>query len=78
MKLNLVLSAFGLGTCAGTRVPEPEKLSDAELMRRYKVLYPKPTKYRTASTAIMEEKLQKGGDEAKAIRRKLLARMGDV
>ena len=27
------------------RVPEKEKLSDAELMRRYKVLYPKPTKY---------------------------------
>ena len=33
------------------RVPEPEKLSDAELMRRYKVLYPKPTKYQTASTS---------------------------
>jgi len=40
------------------RVPEPEKLSDAELMRRYKVLYLKPTKYQTASTKVMEEKLQ--------------------
>ena len=60
------------------RVPEPENLSDAELMRRYKVLYPKPTKYQTASTKVMEEKLQEGGDEAEAIRRKLLARMSDV
>ena len=60
------------------RVPEPEKLSDAELMRRYKVLYPKPTKYQTASIQVMKEKLQQGGDEAEAIRRKLLARMDDV
>ena len=60
------------------RVPEPEKLSDVELMRRYKTLYPKPTKYQTASTHIMEEQLQEGGDEAEAIRRKLLARMSDV
>ena len=60
------------------RVPEPEKLLDAELMRRYKVLYPKPTKYQTASTKVMEEKLKEGVDEAEAIRRKLLARMADV
>ena len=60
------------------RVPEPEDLSDAELMRRYKVLYPKPTKYQTASTKVMEEKLQEDGDEAEVIRRKLLARMSDV
>ena len=60
------------------RVPEKEELSDAELMRRYKVLYPKPTKYQSASTKVMEEKLKEGGDEAEAIRRKLLARMADV
>ena len=59
-------------------MPEAEKLTDAELMRRYKVLYPKPTKYQTASTKVMEEKLKEGGDEAEEIRRKLLARMGDV
>jgi putative transposase len=59
-------------------VSELEKLSDAELMRRYKVLYPKPTKFQTASTKVMEGKLQEGGEEAEAIRRKLLARMGDV
>ena len=60
------------------RVPEPEDLSDAELMRRYKVLYPKPTKYQTASTKAMEETLQENGEEAEALRRKLLARMSDV
>ena len=47
-------------------------------MRRYKVLYPKPTKYQTASIKVMEEKLQEGGDEAEAIRRSLLVRMNDV
>ena len=34
------------------RVPEPEKLSDKELLRRYKVLYPTPTKYQTASVKV--------------------------
>jgi len=60
------------------RVPEKGKLSDKELMRRYKVLYPKPTKYQTASTKIMEEQLKENGEEAEVIRRKLLARMSDV
>ncbi|MFO8027220.1 MAG: transposase [Opitutales bacterium] len=53
-------------------------ISDKELLRRYKVLYPKPTKYQTASIAVMEKALRDGGEEAEAIRRKLLARMGDV
>ena len=50
------------------RIPEPEQISDAELMRQYKVLYPKPTTYQTAYTKVMEEKLLEDGDEAKAIR----------
>jgi REP element-mobilizing transposase RayT len=60
------------------RVPELRKLSDAELTRRYKVLYPKPTKFQTASTKVMEEHLQANGEEAEVIRLKLRARMGDV
>jgi len=64
------------------RVPAaPEsgrEITDQELLRRYRVLYPKPTKYQTASIQVMEKELAKGGDEAAAIRRKLLARMGDV
>jgi len=60
------------------RIPEQGSLSDAELMRRYKVLYPKPTQYQSASTKVMESKLQAGGEEADEIRLKLTARMGDL
>jgi hypothetical protein len=60
------------------RVPDASAASDQELIRRYRVLYPKPTKYQTASITMMEKELQKGGEDAEAIRKKLLARMGDV
>lgn len=53
-------------------------VSDAELMRRFRVLCPKPTKYQAESAKVMESKLYSGGEEADAIRRKLLARMSDV
>jgi hypothetical protein len=53
-------------------------ISDAELLRRYRMLYPKPTKYRTARIEVMEQKLAEDGEEATAIRRGLVARMGDV
>lgn len=53
-------------------------ISDVELMRRWRRLYPKPTKYETASAVVMERKLAADGEEAEAIRRRLLARMGDV
>ncbi|TVP80997.1 MAG: transposase [Puniceicoccaceae bacterium] len=59
-------------------VPPPGPLSDAELMRRYKVLYPKPTRYETASIKVLEGKLAAGGETAEAIRERLLARMHDV
>jgi putative transposase len=60
------------------RVGSADGISDAELLRRYRVLYPKPTKYRTAAIQVMEQKLAEDGEEAAAIRRGLLARMGDV
>lgn len=60
------------------RVPNAESVSDVELKRRYKVLYPKPTKYQEATAEEMFKALQSGGEDAEAIRRKLLARMGDV
>ena len=59
-------------------VPGEQVVSDEELMRRYKILYPKPTQYQIASIEVMEGQLRSGGAEAEAIRRKLLARMGDV
>lgn len=60
------------------RVPDASAVSDQELIRRYRVLYPKPTKYQTASITMMEKELQEGGEDAEAIRKKLMARMGDV
>jgi REP element-mobilizing transposase RayT len=60
------------------RVPEKVRLSDAELLRRYKVLYPKPTKYQTAEFARLEQSLLAGDADAQAIRDKLLARMSDL
>jgi REP element-mobilizing transposase RayT len=60
------------------RVPEPHSVSDAELLRRFKVLYPKPTKYQEVSALRLANTLTEGGEEAALQRRKLLARMGDV
>lgn len=60
------------------RVPEPSGVTDSELIRRYRVLYPKPTKYQTASIEVMEQELESGGEDADAIRQRLLARMGDI
>jgi len=59
-------------------VPNVENVSDAELMRRYKVLYPKPTKYQEASIKVLEKQLAEGGEEAEAVRHRLRVRMGDV
>jgi len=60
------------------RVPDSEDVSDRELLRRWRVLYPKPTKYEAASFAQMESALEANDDEAEAIRKRLLARMRDV
>ncbi|NBB77851.1 MAG: transposase [Verrucomicrobia bacterium] len=59
-------------------VPYQDSVPDAELLRRYRVLYPKPTAYETASIKLMEKTLAQNGHEAAEIRKKLLARMGDV
>ena len=53
-------------------------ISDEELMRRWRRLYPKPTKYETITAEVMEQTLVEGGEKAEAIRQRLLARMGDV
>ena len=60
------------------RVPEAVAVSDDELVRRFRLLYPKPTKYQTATVAEVERCLRSGGEDADAVRRRLLARMGDV
>ncbi|MGZ0656256.1 transposase [Coraliomargarita sp. W4R53] len=60
------------------RVPCAKAVSDRELLRRFRLLYPKPTKYQEASAKVLESQLQAGGEEAAAIRARLLARMTDV
>jgi REP element-mobilizing transposase RayT len=60
------------------RVPPAGCVKDDELIRRYRVLYPKPTKYQTASIEVMTTELQNDGEDAAVIRARLLARMGDV
>ena len=60
------------------KVPDASRISDTELMRRYRVLYPKPTKYQAESAKQIELTLSLGGEEAEAIRAKLFARMSDV
>ena len=43
------------------RVPEKERsVSDEELLRRFQVLYPKPTKYQTVEFARLEAALRDG------------------
>jgi REP element-mobilizing transposase RayT len=60
------------------RVPEQGELSDTELLRRYSVLYPKPTKWAPADVKMLAEMLKKDGEDAKAWRKQMLRRMGDV
>ena len=61
------------------RVPEKDRaVSDAELLRRFKVLYPKPTKYQTASFARLEKSLRECTVDADAVRAQLLARMHNL
>ena len=60
------------------RVPDGQRVDDAELMRRYRVLYPKPTKYQAGSVKVLTSQLEADSEEAQQLRAKLLARMGDV
>ena len=60
------------------RVPDRQDVDDAELMRRYQVLYPKPTKFQADSVKVLTSHLEANSDEAELLRTKLLARMGDV
>jgi len=60
------------------RVPDCQKVDDQELMRRYQVLYPKPTKYQADSVKVLTSRLETDSEGAERLRAKLLARMGDV
>jgi putative transposase len=60
------------------RVPKWEEPSDAELLRRFRVLYPRPTPYQTARFEVVQAQLASNGPDASAWRRQQLALMGDI
>lgn len=59
-------------------VPQWATPSDAELLRRYQLLYPKPTRYQAARLAIIQSQLVANGPEAVVWRRRQLRLMGDI
>ena len=60
------------------RVPQKQIPPDAELLRRYQTLYPRPTKYQCARLEVIQAQLATNGPEASAWRRRQTALMGDV
>jgi REP element-mobilizing transposase RayT len=60
------------------RVPEQGVVSDTELLRRYKILHPKPTQWATMQIGIMENVLKEGGKNAQKMREQFLRRMNDL
>lgn len=60
------------------RVPAEIKMSDAELLERYRVLYPKPNKFQAKGITDYERDLKEGGIAAELARKELLERMGNL
>ena len=60
------------------KVPRQTGVPDEELLRRYQLLYPKPTRYQTARLAVIRSQLANNGPEALGWRRRQLSLMGDV
>ena len=60
------------------RVPQTKPVTDEELLRRYQVLYPKPTKYNALRLEVIRAYLQDGASEGEAWRQRQMAQMGEV
>jgi len=60
------------------KVPVKTAPPDSELLRRYQLLHPKPTKYQTKRLDVIKHQLQAGGPEAEVWRARQLALIGDV
>jgi len=52
--------------------------NDGELLRRYQLLYPKPTRYQASRLSVIQAQLATNGPEAVLWRRRQLALMGDI
>ncbi|MCH2156392.1 MAG: transposase [Opitutales bacterium] len=61
------------------RVHEAAKaVSDAELIRRFRLLYPKPTEYQMMTIQVLEQALRENSERGQQMREQLKARMGNV
>jgi putative transposase len=60
------------------RVPQKQLPSDAELLRRYQTLYPRPTKHQRARLEVIQTQLATNSPEASKWRHRQAALMGDV
>jgi hypothetical protein len=60
------------------RIPKKCPVDDAELLRRYRVLHPHPTKYQVIRLEAIEGWLRAGAPEGEAWRQRMLKLMGDV
>ena len=60
------------------RVPKAAEVSDAELLRRYSILYPNPTRFQQQRLDVLQHWLQTGDPQGEAWRKRQLAMMGDV
>jgi len=59
-------------------VPGVKEVDDAELVRRFQVLYPRPTAWQPMSAEILKKHLEENFLEGQRLRRDLLRRMGDI
>ena len=60
------------------RVPQKTVIADAELLRRYRFLYPQPTRYQAARLEVIRQELRTDGPQAQHWRRQQQALMGDI
>jgi putative transposase len=60
------------------RVPKKAPVPDNELLRRYQLLHPKPTRWERANLAVVKAELPDNGPAAVRWRQRQLALMGDV
>ena len=60
------------------KVPQKTVPPDPELLQRYRLLHPKPTKYQTERLEVIAAALASGAPEGAAWRQRQLALMGDV
>src|SRR5664279_638065 len=60
------------------QVPQKTPVSDAELLRRYQVLYPQPTRHQNVRLEVIKNELAANGPEARRWRQRQFALMGDI